>query len=154
MLEEGKDYVYAPKTTYVGGLGVGEGCLLGTRRSLLMVPTKIDSVVWNRSITTTRFQLGNEPIAEGIRKLLVDPELDAATLEAMIGEIAAKVDGAAHHDLTQMKRLRVRAGWFSRGIYVNAKEGGVGGWAGYPLKGKGRAQHWMMFYRDMPIFTK
>lgn len=151
-LQQGRDYVFCPKTTYVGSLGLGTGCLVGTQRRLLMVPLQVEVVVWNRSITTTTFSLGDEPLNTGIARVLSGAELDVAGLETFMAEVAEGVEGSALVALDERERVRVRAGWFSRGIYHSDRPKGPG-WKGYPLKGKQMALEWLEFYRTLPNFV-
>ncbi len=151
-LVEGRDFVYCPKTTYIGSAGVGEGCLVGTRRRLLMVPLRVDTAVWNRSITTTTWQLGDEPIGAALARMLSASDLSVEALDSTLEALAEKVKATGLGKLDEAKRVRVRSGWFSRGIYYSAKAKGPG-WTGYPLKGKPLAQAWLDFYRDLPNFV-
>ncbi len=151
-LHEGRDYVFCAKATYVGALGVGEGCLIGTRNRLLMVPLKVQVVDWNRSVTTTQFTLGDEPLNVGLARVLGTTEMDVPALEAFMAGVAGEVGGSALVELDSRKRVRVRAGWFSRGIYHSDRVKGPG-WMGYPLKGKRLAQNWVDFYRALPNFV-
>ena len=70
----------------------------------------------------------------------------------VMGMVAAQIDGATLIELDKAKRVRVRAGWFSRGIYASDREKGPG-WKGYPLKGKALAQEWVEFYKHLPNFV-
>lgn len=151
-LADGKDFVFCHRTTYVGTAGIGIGCLVGTRRRLLAVPLSVEVAVWNRSVTRTTFSLGDEPLNDGIARVLTGAELTVDELEEFLATIAGKLDGAALADLATAKRVRVRAGWFSRGIYHSAKERGPG-WTGYPLKGRELAQRWLRFYGNLPNFV-
>ncbi|MCB9568318.1 MAG: hypothetical protein H6710_14100 [Myxococcales bacterium] len=151
-LSEGSDFVFCPKTTYVGGAGIGEGCLIGTRRRLLMVPLRVDAAVWNRSVTTTTWRLGDEPLGDAIARILRDPALTLGGLEETMGALAEEIEGAVLGKLDEARRVRVRAGWFSRGVYFSAREKGPG-WSGFPLKGKPLALAWLDFYRGLPNFV-
>ncbi len=151
-LQEGIDYVFCLKTTYIGSLGVGDGCLVGTRSLLLMVPLKVEAVVWNSHVTTTTFQLGNEPVNAGIARVLSQAALTVEELEAFMRQTVGRLEGAALTELHTQRRVRVRSGWFSRGIYCSEKEKGPG-WMGYPLKGKELAQRWVAFYQQLPNFV-
>ena len=149
---EGRDFVYCPKTTYIGSAGVGEGCLVGTRRLLLMVPLSVDTVVWNRSITTTTWKLGDEPIGTALARILSSGEMTLEELESTLEMVDAKIEAASLGKLDEAKRVRVRTGWFSRGIYHSARAKGPG-WTGFPLKGKPLAQAWCDFYAKLPNFV-
>jgi hypothetical protein len=52
-----------------------------------------------------------------------------------------------------MKRVRVRASWFSRGVYCNPEASGWGGWTGYPISGKEVAAEWLAFYKTAENFV-
>jgi len=151
-LVEGRDFVYCPKTTYIGTAGVGDGCLVGTRRRLLMVPLRVDTTVWNRSITTTTWTLGDEPIGTALGRILSDASMTLGELEATLATINSKIRATSLGKLDEAQRVRVRTGWFSRGIYHSAKAKGPG-WTGFPLKGKPLAQAWCDFYRTLPNFV-
>ncbi|MEZ4380565.1 MAG: hypothetical protein R3A79_04420 [Nannocystaceae bacterium] len=144
--------MYCPRTTYVGSAGVGDGCVIGTHTRLLMVPLRVDTAVWNQSVTTTTWQLGDEPIGAALAKILSASDLTRDGLNATLESLAARVKATALGKLDEAKRVRVRTGWFSRGIYYSAKEKGPG-WTGYPLKGKPLAQAWADFYRALPNFV-
>ncbi|MFT5356525.1 MAG: hypothetical protein ACI9KE_003750 [Polyangiales bacterium] len=151
-LQDGRDYVFCAKATYVGNLGVGEGCLVGTKGRLLMVPLKVQVVDWNRSVTTTQFSLGDEPLNVGLARVLSTAEMEVPSLESFMADVAAKVAGSALVELNSCKRVRVRDGWFSRGIYHSNRAKGPG-WKGYPLKDKLVAQGWVNFYQSLPNFV-
>jgi hypothetical protein len=151
-LIHGTDYVFCPKATYVGKLGVGDGCLIGTRNLLLLLPSRVDKVEWNRYIEVRIFQLGDDPVNVSIQRVLEGEGLTVDELEVFMRDAAAKLPGSEVGELTQMKRVRVRAGFFSRGIYYSVKDKGVG-WKGYPLKGKAMAQSWVDFYKTLPTFV-
>ncbi len=152
-LVDGRDFVYCPKTTYIGSAGVGDGCLIGTRTRLLMVPLRVDTAVWNRSVTTTTWQLGDEPIGAALARVLRASDLTVDALNRTLESIDAKVEATSLGRLDEAKRVRVRTGWFSRGIYHSAKAKGPG-WTGFPLKGKPLAQTWCEFYRTLPNFVR
>ena len=151
-LEDGRDFVYCPKTTYIGSAGVGDGCLVGTRTRLLMVPLRVDTAVWNRSVTTTTWQLGDEPIGTALARILSASDLTVDALNTTLESINEQIAATSLGKLDEAKRVRVRTGWFSRGIYHSAKAKGPG-WTGFPLKGKPLAQAWCEFYRALPNFV-
>ena len=151
-LIHGTDYVFCPKTTYIGTLGVGDGCLIGTRSLLLMLPLRVDKVEWNRHIETSLFHLGDDPVDVTIQRVLEEEGLTVDALEGFMRDVAAKLPGSMVGELAEMKRVRVRAGFLSRGIYYSVKQKG-GGWTGYPLKGKAMAQSWVDFYETLPTFV-
>ncbi len=42
----GIDYVYADEITYSGFEGMGKGCLIGTHKILLQIPTRTIETQW------------------------------------------------------------------------------------------------------------
>lgn len=58
------------------------------------------------------------------------------------------MDGAVLHDLSQIRRFKVKNSFFSRGIYVNSEDSNVG-CAGYPLN-KSDTAVFAEFYRVHP----
>lgn len=151
-LSEFSDYMFHPKVTYVGEGGVGKGCLIGTKKYLLMVPLKVDLTDYNRTITTTTYKLGDDTIDVGIAKFLQLPDLTIEALEDFIMERAENIEISELLDLSAQKRVRVKNGWLSKGIYASEKENGPG-WKGYPLNGKDVALKWIDFYKGLPNFV-
>jgi hypothetical protein len=151
-VEAGRDYVFAPNMTYHGNAGIGDGCLLGTMKSLLMIPLKTMSGA-GRKIVTSTYTLGGKSPAETILNLLSEPSLNAEGLEEVMKELVGKLQGSVLADLTTIGRVKVKAGMFSRGIYYNEKASGLGGWSGYPLKGKPKAEEFLKFYAAHPKFV-
>jgi hypothetical protein len=119
-----------------------------------MLPLKTEEVVWNSHITTTTYKIGGADPVQTLEALLADPKMTLVELNALLQDVAQQIPVAVLGDLTQMKRLKVRSGLFSRGVYYNPKESGVGGWVGYPLKGKEQAELFRGFYSRLPIFVE
>ncbi len=146
-LSEEKDFVMADELTYVGPAGLGKGCMVGTHNQLLLMPVEIVQVSGYRDYRTetkTWSLEGRDP-AEMIRNFVSEDGVSSSDLDGMMKDIASKMKGAVLHELSQIRRLKVKNSLFSRGIYVNKKDSNVG-WTGYPLK-KQDAVAFNEFYR-------
>jgi len=155
-LTEGTDYVFTDKATYVGKAGLGDACLLGTQKWMLMTPTKVDqyeSAGSKIKITTMEFSLGGKGIVEGIQDILNTDDLTLETLNEFISVFAENTDAAELIDLEKALRIKVRSGLLSKGFYANEKEKGLGGWKGFPIKKKDDAETFMKFYMQSTKFV-
>lgn len=151
-LVENQDFVLSPKTTYFGPAGLGEGCLLGTKRCLLGLPKVIDTHVWNHSITTTTYSVdGRDPVA-AIRHLAALGETNIDVFEQWMRNLGAQASGAVFVELASQKRLKVKAGWFSKGVYYSEKQSGPG-WGAFTLGAKPDALAFVDFYRAHPLLV-
>ena len=117
-----------------------------------MIPIRIDRAVWNSHVTTTTFQLGDETINDGLQRILTSPALTIDELHAVMRTTTARIQEARLVEIATMKRLRVRCGFLSKGVYWSQKERGPG-WEGCSLKGKPLAQQWLTFYQGLPNFV-
>ena len=149
-LNESKDYVLVDELTYVGPAGMGKGSILGTHDQLLLMPVEIVQVSgYRRYKTETKtWDLNGKNPAEMIRNFVSDDGVSTSNLNDMMKDIAAQMKGAVLHDLSQIKRLKVKNSLFSKGIYLNKKDSNVG-WTGYPLK-KQDAIAFQEFYKGHP----
>ncbi len=149
-LEEGRDFVMADNITYVGPAGMGKGCLVGTHDRILIVPIQVSRVggyIRYRTETTT-FTLQGENPAEMIRNYVTEAGVTSADFNSLLQDIVSQVEGAVLHELSEVRRLKVKNSLFSRGIYLNKNDSNVG-WTGYPLK-KPDALAFEEFYRGHP----
>ena len=152
-LTSGNDYAFHPKTTYVGSAGVGEGCIVATAKRVLMVPLTTTEAVWHSHVTETRYSLAGRPVDVFFHELLATPDLTVEALEELMALVADRIPAAALGDLTEAKRLKVSSGLLSKGLYFNNKESGLGGWGGYPLKGKEHLQAFQELYAQSEILV-
>ncbi|MCK5035028.1 MAG: hypothetical protein KAS73_03975 [Candidatus Sabulitectum sp.] len=149
-LNEDRDFVMADELTYVGPAGLGKGTMLGTHDQLLLMPVEIVQVSGYRHYRTETktWSLEGKDPGEMIRNFVSEDGVSTSDLNGMMKDIAAQMNGAVLHDLSQMRRLKVKNSLFSRGIYLNKKDSNVG-WTGYPLK-KQDAVAFQEFYRGHP----
>lgn len=153
-LNEGQDYVFSRKITYVGKVGIGDGCVIGTLKTLLVEPVKVETVQWHRSITTTTFKIGGGSPVETFENLLKDPNISLSELDNFLKQVSqGKVAGCYFYDLSQVKKIRVKTSFFSRGIYINNSDRSIGGWEGYALP-KPDAQKFQQFYLNHPMMER
>jgi len=146
-LNEGRDFVMADELTYVGPAGLGKGCLVGTHNQLLIMPVEIVRVSGYRSYRTetkTWSLQGRDP-AEMVRNFVSEDSVKSSDLDGLMKDIASRMEGAVLHDLSQIRRLRVKNSFLSKGIYINKNDSNVG-WTGYPLK-KPDVRAFQEFYR-------
>lgn len=146
-LSEGSDYVLAEGVTYHGNEGVGKGCMVGTQRLLLLIPTHVQTATMRR-VTTRSWTLRGEKPADMIGNLAAESDISPDDLEEILREVDARIPGARLFDLSEIGRLRVRTGFFSRGIYLNRKPSRIGG-TGFPLR-RADARAFERFYRGHP----
>ena len=142
-LVEGRDFVLAVNTAYVGCSGTGKGCIAGTKSILLAVPVETQIVTGRRMIKTSWTLNGIDP-AEAILKF----EGDVTDLEDFLRSIPAEISGSVLYDLSLVRRLRVRTGFLSRGIYVSENDSGPG-WKGFSLN-KQQSGKFREFYTGHP----
>lgn len=141
-VEEDRDYVFCPAATYIGSVGVGKGCLVGTRTLLLGLPVEIQEAEWNRSFTTTTWTIAGLSPPDAIRHIAAASSTDLPTFEALCSGLGQEVQGAVFVDLAEQKRLKVRAGLCTKGIYWSTRTSGPG-WQGYGLGDKDLCQRWI-----------
>lgn len=149
-LQQGRDFVMADNLTYVGPAGMGKGCLVGIHDRILLVPievTRVKGYIRYQSETTTLTLKGKNP-AEMIRNFAAEDGVRSSDLSGLMDEIVSQVEGAVLHELSAIRRLKVKNSLFSRGIYLNKNDSNVG-WTGYPLK-KQDAVAFEEFYRGHP----
>ena len=145
-----EDYAFCPQATYIGSVGIGKGCLLGTQKTLLGLPEKIDTAVWNHSWTTTTYSIEGMSPGEAIQGVANLDVMTPESFETALRELGQRCEGAVWVDLTEQKRLKLRAGLCTKGIYWSSRASGPG-WRGYGLGDKEMTQKWIDFYQDHPI---
>jgi hypothetical protein len=121
-----------------------------------MSPTKVDDITvrtHSQKVVTTTYSLGDKGIVDGLRELLDNQDLTLDGLNEFLHGLGSDSGDCDIIDLEQVARIKVRSGMFSRGIYTNEKESGMGGWKGYPIKGKESAETFIEFYRTSPKFV-
>ncbi len=147
---ENKDYVFCPAATYIGAVGVGKGCLVGTSRFLLGLPERIDSGTWNRCFTTTTYSIAGMTPGEAIQGVATLDEMTLDLFEQSMIAFGESCKGAVFVDLESQKRLKLRSGLCTKGIYWSQRESGPG-WKGYGLGSKELTEQWIKFYSKHPI---
>ncbi|MEE2642348.1 MAG: hypothetical protein VX768_17080 [Planctomycetota bacterium] len=144
-----EDYAFSPNATYIGTAGLGRGCLVGTRGVLLGLPERVFSGAGNTWVTTT-YSIQEMAPGEAIRGIA---ELEIMTLddfENSLRQLGKICEGSVLVELGQQKRLKLRAGLCTKGIYWSARASGPG-WSGYGLGNRELTQQWIRFYEGHPI---
>ncbi len=152
-IQLGRDYAFHPKTTYVGRPGIGDGCLVCTRRYALMIPTRINEFVGSAYVIKKRFSLCDRPVSEALSEFLRAPDTTLDDLETFITHLAEATEETVFVDIGLMQRLKVGTGLLTKGLYFNAKPAGMGGWVGFALKGKEHLAAFVDLFADSAILV-
>lgn len=146
-LQVGTHYVFSPSTTWpFGSSGLVTGLIVGLPRCLIMLPREAVAGAGN-SVTESRFSLGTLPMLAAIQKLFADTTISPIELEEVLRRLADNNDNdALVVDLPELKALRVKNSWLSRGVYWKKPE--HRGWRGLPLSGKAVGAAFEVFYRS------
>lgn len=144
---EGRDFALAEKTAYTGKMGVGKGCLVGTRNLLLQLPVRT-GVGRGRAMDTRDWTISGEPVVKYLRDRLNDPDLDSSGVDSELRRIASEAQGGEIVDLSVVRRLKVRLSLLSKGLYISEKSSGPG-WRAFPLS-KSDARKFQEFYQGHP----
>ncbi len=153
-IQLGRDYAFHPKTTYVGRPGIGDGCLVCTRRYALMIPTRINEFIGSLRVIKKRFAFGERPVAEALGEFLAAPDTTIDDLETFITHLAEAAEETVFVDIGLMQRLKVGTGLLTKGLYFNTKPAGLGGWIGFALKGKEHLPAFVDLYGNSQILVK
>lgn len=148
-IQEFQDYAFCSSATYIGAVGVGKGCLIGTQNLLLGLPEQIHSGVWN-SVWTTTYSIEGKTPGEAIQGMAALESVNLQDFERSLVALGDKCDGAVLVNLAEQKRLKLRAGLCTKGVYWSARESGPG-WSGYGLGSKELTQKWIQFYANHPL---
>ena len=147
VLIKNTDYVFSPKMTFLGPAGQGEGCLVGTMNllvSLPMVLTEIDVRTQVTETMTTRYSFGGKTPAQAI-ETTAESCNGLEEFEITLQQLAEDEGDGVVVELAGMLRLKVKLGWFSKGIYYSEKAKGPG-WKAFTLGDKDAAQAFADFY--------
>jgi hypothetical protein len=148
-IEAGKDYVYAPKLSRMGGAGVLTGVLVGTKKYLFVVP--YESIGGGgRTIETRKYTLAGGDPRKTVPALLADEQLTIEDLEESLRGIVGDIDGEVL-TLAEFDRFKIEVGgglfgWLKAGLYY--KTGGKRRWTGFGVSGKANRQALYDFYKD------
>ncbi len=150
-LSENSDYVFCPKVTFLSGAGMGTGCLVGTKNMLLSLPTNLlEAEVLSASQTTivTTYKVAGVSPSDAIP--IIAKEMDTVEqFEEILVELASGDSDGVLVKLDEIKRLNVKASWFSKAVYYSDREKGPG-WKALGLGKKPLALAFMAFYQDHP----
>ena len=145
-LQAGTHYVFSPSTTWpFGKSGLVTGLVVGLPNCLIMLPREAIMGAGS-SVTESRFSLGALPMLAAIEKLLGDTSISPIELEALLRRLADNEDDALVVELPELKALRVKNSWLSRGVYWKRPE--HSGWRALPLSGKAVGAAFEAFYRS------
>jgi hypothetical protein len=123
----GRDFAFSPHLrTVLKGAGVSRACALITRRALYMIPY-VSITGGGVTITRTTVTIGGMAPADYVARLLADPQMTPDALDAAMSQQCAGIAGAVARPLDQFRRIKIRSGFFSRGVYLTERAEGVWG---------------------------
>ena len=117
-LQLGVDYAFAKKISFLFETGVGNAFVVMTPKTLYMFPYDTTGG-GGRTITTTTTTIGDQHPLLAIEALLADPETTPEHLAATITRWCEQVSGPKVHELSEFGRIKLRDGFFTRGVVLN-----------------------------------
>lgn len=125
-LQAGQDYAFSRRTTWLFPTGVGKASALFTRNLVVIVPIETIGGA-GRTVTTTTFTIGGQPVDQALARVLAAPDTTVDTLEAFLRKVRDDVPkGPVFESLADFKRIKVRGGFFGRAVTMSKRESG--GW--------------------------
>lgn len=135
----GVDYVLSPKTTWAfGESGLITGVLVGLTQTLFFFPMT--------DLSGNPLLVKGKPAQPMVLAALEAPAMTADALDGCLRVLAQGEGNALILELAPLKALRVKNGWFSRGIYWKKPE--HTGWRGLSLAGKVVGAAFEAFYKS------
>lgn len=123
----GKDYAFSPHLrTVLKGAGPSSACALVTRRALYFIPY-VSISGGGVTIVRTTVTIGGKPPAEYVAQLLADPQTTPESLDAAMAGQCSGIQGALVRPLERFRRIKIRTGFFSRGIRLSERAEGLWG---------------------------
>ena len=104
------------------------------------------SGIWNHSFAKTTYSLDGKTHGEALKSMADHEDACVESLEIL----SKKCEGAVFVPLKDQKRLKLRTGLCTKGIYWAQRESGPG-WRGYGLGSKALCEDWLAFYADHPL---
>ncbi|HGG57454.1 MAG TPA: hypothetical protein ENK31_06625 [Nannocystis exedens] len=143
---DGTDYVLCTKTTRMTSAGVTTGFVVGLPNCIVCLPTRAFAGAGRTHVRTT-YSLAEGPPLTVVQAMLADPQVTPQQAESTLRELASKSEAALVVETARLAALRIKLGWFSRGLYY--KQPGDRGWSGFPLSdGAACAKAFARFYAD------
>lgn len=144
MLVANVDYVLSPKTTWAfGQSGVVYGAMVGLPDRIVMLPKNAIGGA-GMTVTSTKWSIGDKPLAEALQIVLTDPSTTADELATFLDRHAEGNGDALVVRIADKKAFRVKTGWFSRAVMWKNPE--HRGWRALPISGKANALAFQQFY--------
>jgi hypothetical protein len=153
VLQEGTDYAFQPKFSWYDDAGAGTYCALATKRFLLLLPisTITDNNPFDRYYNENNFTIGGKTTEEAVINLLHNDALSLDDLEGFMEQIGNDLQGAQLFVFRYYRRIKINTGFLSKGLYLNKKEDGAGGWKGIHLK-KDKIPVFDSLLKDLPNY--
>lgn len=122
-LVEGRDYAAGLGITWVFSSGVGKGVAVVTPHQLFVIP--YDTIAGaGRAVTNTVSKIGKDSVASAVAGLLTNESATIESVEAQLSEWAQQSGAAIVKPLSSVKRIKLRTGFFTRGVTFSEKEKG------------------------------
>ena len=123
----GKDYAFSPHLrTVLKGAGPSRACALVTRRALYFIPY-VSITGGGVTIVRTTVTIGGLPPADYIARLVADPQMTAEALDATVAGQCSGIQGAIARPLDRFRRIKIRTGFFGRGVRLSERPDGLWG---------------------------
>jgi hypothetical protein len=143
----GRDYAFSPHLrTVLKGAGHSRACGLITRRAVYLIPF-VSISGGGVTITRTTVTIGGKTPGEYVGQLLADPQMTPEALDAAVGAQCAGIASARALPLEQFRRIKIRSGFFSRGVLLTTRAEGM--W-GNPLTD---SVGWRPAKDEVPVFA-
>jgi|GEM_PF-3957168 len=120
----GTDYAFARNISFLFKTGAGDGFVVMTPQTLVMFPYKTTGGA-GRTITTTTTNIGGEHPLKAIETLIADPETTPEVLSTTLKRWCDTVEGPIVHEMTVFKRIKIRDGFFTRGLVLSPESSGI-----------------------------
>lgn len=126
-LTAARDYVFSPHIRVVlPGAGVSRACVIITRAAMYMIPY-VAITGSGVTITRTTVTIGGVPPAQWVASLLADPNMSAPQLDQVLAAQCAQIGGAVAKPLAAFRRIKIRSGFFGRGLRLSERAEGLWG---------------------------
>lgn len=144
-LSEGKDFVFAPKGTFVTTdvSAVNTCSIVGTHDRLFVVMENVFEGAGSQTVETT-YSFGGKKPADALREMLNSGDLNVAKLQEILTQMTGN-DPKFCVELNKLSEFKIKNGWFSRGIYCKQQ----GAWGYSPslaVNDKEAIQKFQTFY--------
>lgn len=142
-----QDLVICPKVSFMIDLGICTASAIATRSKIYLIPK--DAIGGGgTTVTTTTFTIGGVEPIKAIESWLAEPNMNLTELDTRLTKMITQDWKLSLEkyvlDVNAFAEFKIKAGWFSRGIYY--KMPGQRGWRAVSVSGKEYALALQNFY--------